>query len=65
MLPAGHLGFLSAFSRADHEGTSHVIFHHCESGLGCCLESEFSAPLVQAAICGLPGLTPSFWEVCV
>lgn len=67
MLPAGPLGFPSAFSLADVEGSSHVIFYHCESVLGCCLESESSAPLVQAATwtTGLPGLTPSFWEVCV
>lgn len=64
MLPTGHRGFLPAFCLADDEGSYNVIFHHIESGLGCCLESGFSAPLVQAAICGLPGLTPSFWEVC-
>lgn len=59
MLPAGPLGFLSAFSLPDDQGSSHVIFHHCESGRGCCLESEPSTLLLQAAICGLPGLPPS------
>lgn len=62
VLPA--LGFPSVFSLADDEGSSHVIFHHHESGLRCCLKSESSAPLVQAATCDLPGLSLSSWKVC-
>lgn len=62
MLPAGPLGFPSAFSLADDEGSSHGIFPALLEWPWVLL-GVFST--TYPLTCGLPGLTASFWEVCV